>query len=71
MLQCAIFHNYIKGIGVKAPFCPPYISHEIISIVKEAMEEGLIIENLKTKDWYIRILEKYIAQFRRRGKKIE
>ena len=48
LLQHAIFYYYLKGIRVKVPFFPPYISHKIFSIVKEAVEEGLIIENLKT-----------------------
>ena len=63
LLHQSIYDFYLKGEGVKAPFCPPYISKDIISIIKKAMDEKLDIYTMKSKEWYHRLLEKNVTHY--------
>ena len=54
----AIFDYYINEVGCRDPGRPPWISGSVISEIKEAIREGVCIQKMKIKDWYLRLIEK-------------
>ena len=52
-----IFRYYVLGDKIKNPGKPPWYSNSSFETIKNAVKEEIKIDELKTKDWYQRLIK--------------
>jgi len=57
----ALYKYYVLNIGIKAPSRPSYFSNEIVKEIKEAVGEKLQVSRMLIKNWYEKLMKKYIT----------